>query len=175
MFSTYFNPRTPQGVRQNAGDDGGGGIAISIHAPQKGCDSRTLTLPCRQRHFNPRTPCGVRPKAGQLDGQRRKFQSTHPIRGATPIGGVYFDGIIFQSTHPIRGATGSGIICAASWQFQSTHPMRGATTSVTYCPIPGTDFNPRTPCGVRHVRQVAGYSTQKFQSTHPMRGATVFP
>ena len=33
------------------------------------------------------------------------------------------------------------------------------------------DFNPRTPCGVRHYHQYQ-HSDQSFQSTHPLRGAT---
>ena len=34
------------------------------------------------------------------------------------------------------------------------------------------DFNPRTPCGVRHVRRSDSVLPPTFQSTHPLRGAT---
>ena len=33
----------------------------------------------------------------------------------------------FQSTHPLRGATKSGIAAHGRITFQSTHPLRGAT------------------------------------------------
>ena len=103
-------------------------------------------------YFNPRTPCGVRrvvqtslalnysisihaPRAGcdtcsyWLLMRLRLFQSTHPVRGATGNGGDTLDQRIFQSTHPVRGATRSGAVRAACTK----------------------DFNPRTPCGVRHL------------------------
>ena len=82
--------------------------------------------------------------------------------------------------------------------FQSTHPLRGATSIMcslsSACPY----FNPRTPCGVRHIRELmrqehviisihaplAGCdairsrcfqrSLSGFQSTHPLRGATAY-
>ena len=124
------------------------------------------------RDFNPRTPCGVRLPFFHGFPQRWKFQSTHPLRGATiarPLNfhvPIYFNprtpcGVRraagraavtarrFQSTHPLRGATS----CCRSHQivakFQSTHPLRGATYSSFFA-----------------------ISARIFQSTHPLRGAT---
>ena len=37
------------------------------------------------------------------------------------------------------------------------------------------DFNPRTPCGVRHSTDRQLYIDMIFQSTHPLRGATLSP
>ena len=85
---------------------------ISIHAPRVGCDSSIQFLaglvhdfnprtPCGVRpgaahqvplptkHFNPRTPCGVRPRQEELVWQEKKFQSTHPVWGATSVLGIY--------------------------------------------------------------------------------------
>ena len=80
---------------------------ISIHAPRAGCDVWThRTPPMWTFDFNPRTPCGGRrigsfkraplgdisihaPRAGcdtsmsQTLRTFQKFQSTHPVRGAT--------------------------------------------------------------------------------------------
>ena len=56
--------------------------------------------------------------------------------------------------------------------FQSTHPLRGATYRLYPWTIDDTDFNPRTPCGVRPLIPAAFWSRQRFQSTHPLRGAT---
>ncbi len=36
-------------------------------------------------------------------------------------------------------------------QFQSTHPARGATQQTCAYMLDGSDFNPRTPRGVRHA------------------------
>ena len=148
---TNFNPRTPCGVRQR--DDLQVMISprISIHAPLAGCDAPTPTSSCRHNYFNPRTPCGV-----------RRTQATAPWRICA-----------FQSTHPLRGATGATRSTGRSREFQSTHPLRGATrapkeiidgnTISIHAPLAGCDdcsvpsayldlnFNPRTPCGVRHI------------------------
>ena len=100
-----FNPRTPCGVRQDYTKNTDIDAPISIHAPRVGCDGRGLISPHRPLHFNPRTPCGVR-LAHKIDlpcainfnprtpcGVRRgrvllnlctkRFQSTHPVWGAT--------------------------------------------------------------------------------------------
>ena len=62
---SYFNPRTPCGVRRTQ-------VAHEVAA---------------HHHFNPRTPCGVRRR---VRAARRtpscRFQSTHPLRGATRAG-----------------------------------------------------------------------------------------
>ena len=57
---------------------------ISIHAPLAGCDTPTAFARRSSLYFNPRTPCGV-PLVSRLQClQYRGFQSTHPLRGATP-------------------------------------------------------------------------------------------
>ena len=60
--STYFNPRTPRGVRRQ----------------------RVCTISMGNRNFNPRTPRGVRHGGDCLNINDKLFQSTHPARGATP-------------------------------------------------------------------------------------------
>ena len=123
---------------------------ISIHAPLAGCDA------CR------------RARRQRAAG----FQSTHPLRGATGAGEGKTCTGGFQSTHPLRGATCISPSGRCSSRFQSTHPLRGATQVGGYFPAamaisihaplagcdrdvpdffhPDGDFNPRTPCGVRH-------------------------
>ena len=58
--SADFNPRTPHGVRPSV--------------PKSGTEDR---------NFNPRTPHGVRLWTTWSSRIRRRFQSTHPSRGAT--------------------------------------------------------------------------------------------
>ena len=50
--------------------------------------------------------------------------------------------------------------------------MRGATFKRNISGVRHKDFNPRTPCGVRRLRQAGVLHDLAFQSTHPMRGAT---
>ena len=102
----YFNPRTPCGVRlnkmfglppilkfQSTHPLRGATLcdrfrhrrgAISIHAPLAGCDARQIPLCLRPEDFNPRTPCGVRQRYAFASDAHDLFQSTHPLRGATP-------------------------------------------------------------------------------------------
>ena len=168
----YFNPRTPCGVR------------------------RSEIAPCwSSRYFNPRTPCGVRhavqrlmdyavqisihaPRAGCDNGFAStvsvmvRFQSTHPVRGAT----IFLHSLLceteFQSTHPVRGAT-NAVRAAVHDILISIHAPRAGCDNLRrtlICLIP--HFNPRTPCGVRLILLRERCGLILFQSTHPVRGAT---
>ena len=170
--------------------------AISIHAPLAGCDAGRCTPKSQKTHFNPRTPCGVRLRQRLPGRSAARFQSTHPLRGATPADLVERGLAVisihaplagcdlsaarpalaeskFQSTHPLRGATAiaSGRSCSLR-AFQSTHPLRGATSRTSFRLHAYADFNPRTPCGVRQDAETDGAATNAFQSTRPLRGAT---
>ena len=124
-----FNPRTPCGVRlflsiviinnfsfQSThplrgatflGQDVKLYGKISIHAPLAGCDSNSIMSAHSLYNFNPRTPCGVRQKWQTMKKLLQRFQSTHPLRGATYEKVRICNYQIFQSTHPLRGATPS--------------------------------------------------------------------
>ena len=72
----------------------------------------------------------------------------------------------------MRGATSSSLGADISSLFQSTLPMRGATRQVQTSGHLQFYFNPRSPCGERHLRPKVNLIECKFQSTLPMRGAT---
>ena len=57
---SYFNPRTPCGVRRVDVTNRKAMTPISIHAPLAGCDINLFRITRISFHFNPRTPCGVR-------------------------------------------------------------------------------------------------------------------
>ena len=126
----------------------------------------------------------------------KRFQSTRPIRGATPPRCRRSTATLFQSTRPIRGATnsrrflGQGIL-----KFQSTRPIRGATIDRRVKGQQPENFNPRAPYGARPLSAIlvasilnfnprAPYGARlsfvgavaplndQFQSTRPIRGAT---
>ena len=103
---------------------------ISIHAPLAGCDA-LLRPPGNRR-------------------AKRRFQSTHPLRGAT-----------------YRRAYG-GWRCGISIHA----PLAGCDRRFCILVVSVGYFNPRTPCGVRPPRPRAIQRPWAFQSTHPLRGAT---
>ena len=100
---------------------------ISIHAPRAGCDLHALIVNLQRSDFNPRTPCGVRLCNDDTPEWTNRFQSTHPVRGATVGDSRAGCCYPFQSTHPVRGATLAGPYDNILVKFQSTHPVRGAT------------------------------------------------
>ena len=118
-------------MRHQGGSLGSLDDNISIHAPRVGCDFQAVGLHDGLRNFNPRTPCGVR--LSYLEPLKRLSDiSIHAPR-------VGCDSHLWQHG-PVARRT-----------FQSTHPVWGATTTgISVCANP-SDFNPRTPCGVRLV------------------------
>ena len=124
---------------------------ISIHAPLAGCDGLQSHPTPGQTNFNPRTPCGVRRQCSSTAIWKWAFQSTHPLRGATRL-------------TSIRQAVNSYISIHA--------PLAGCDATPETRTVRGADFNPRTPCGVRHALRLPSGFTALFQSTHPLRGAT---
>ena len=127
------------------------GGSISIHAPRMGCDAACGRHHKNVHHFNPRTPYGVRlliPSSPLEEAEI--FQSTHPVWGATLIlCGRPPCYVAFQSTHPVWGATTNADASQMIVKFQSTHPVWGATRRTAKKRRPSTNFNPRTPYGVR--------------------------
>ena len=89
--------------------------------------------------------CQRRPSTETLS-----FQSTHPMRGATPQRESYTDYQAISIHAPHAGCDPL---------FRKKHGLF-------------SDFNPRTPCGVRQHAFAIRHMDSIFQSTHPMRGAT---
>ncbi len=102
--ATYFNPRTPCGVRQAGYKILMHVHDISIHAPHAGCDDpptqrasgtcrfqsthpmRGATIPLRNvsdvfKNFNPRTPCGVRPTRSTYQNRQAGISIHAPHAG----------------------------------------------------------------------------------------------
>ena len=113
---SHFNPRTPCGVRPRL-----------LRATE-----------IRFFHFNPRTPCGVRRRIPRPQLAEARFQSTHPLRGAT-------EGrkLLRRNSRNFNPRTPCGVRLrnrkrtANGFQFQSTHPLRGATGYIlSHCALP---------------------------------------
>ena len=123
---------------------------VSIHAPRAGRDPSDKPLFSVFQSFNPRAPCGARLTVVIGIVISHWFQSTRPVRGATFVSATFSPASVFQSTRPVRGATPGGI--------RRYGGLRR--------------FNPRAPCGARHVGRSPPLEDGEFQSTRPMRGAT---
>ena len=126
---------------------------ISIHAPHAGSDWICFPGKSSIKHFNPRSPCGERPAKAGISVQALQFQSTLPMRGATPRDRArgqacgYFNPRSPCGERPAR----------------RPHPARRAPISI-HAPHAGSDsacsrdaskpsnFNPRSPCGERLLR-----------------------
>ena len=124
-------------------------------------------------HFNPRTPCGVRQSSACCWMRGSRFQSTHPLRGATPfshrcsVSIRYFNprtpcGVRLPKkadTHEIHShfnpRTPCGVRHMHWWTFLSAYyisihaPLAGCDKGQPLQPDEPKHFNPRTPCGVR--------------------------
>ena len=80
--------------------------------------------------------------------------------------------LLFQSTHPVRGATYDSRVFLQAGIISIHAPRAGCDTEHVLRHYDVTDFNPRTPCGVRPPAWRILKSSKGFQSTHPVRGAT---
>ena len=58
-------------------------------------------------------------------------------------------------------------------QFQSTHPLRGATEEARTATRTYTDFNPRTPCGVRHASNTPNPQSMTISIHAPLAGCDI--
>ena len=148
---------------------------ISIHAPRVGSDAIPnfakpgdkifqSTLPVwgatpsthpaglSRVNFNPRSPCGERPH-GAAYCRREGPISIHAPRVGSDRGASISQIMIkrFQSTLPVWGATNPARIYTAYDTFQSTLPVWGATATPLMDFCAASDFNPRSPCGERHL------------------------
>ena len=146
---SYFNPRTPCGVRRFDYVPILSHLAFQSTHPLRGA---TASLrPLRPlRHISIHAPlAGCDGVISFQAAKHAAFQSTHPLRGATKIPTLFRVPMKFQSTHPLRGATGGGIFCfRRRGHFNPRTPcgVRHSASMSKWCCV---HFNPRTPCGVR--------------------------
>ena len=78
----------------------------------------------------------------------------------------------FQSTHPLRGATTVWRGLLPSCRISIHAPLAGCDDLRGHIAHAPDYFNPRTPCGVRPQSIARRITAIQFQSTHPLRGAT---
>ena len=148
-------------------------LRISIHAPLAGCDCADVTERSTHEYFNPRTPCGVRPVKVDEAVEEAKFQSTHPLRGATAVGRAAMEIGVISIHAPLAGCDPDVITATTTVAISIHAPLAGCDAGIEkaddmvmyisiHAPLAGCDIFKRG----QRITQVV------FQSTHPLRGAT---
>ena len=108
--------------------------------------------------------------------QATLFQSTHPLRDATKVDYMLFVMMIFQSTHPLRDATIRVNDFVLAKDISIHAPLTGCDPMQRHLFQQQSDFNPRTPYGMRRHENLTHEWVRLFQSTHPLRDATyIYP
>ena len=153
-----FNPRAPCGARPGIGASS---ITRSRNFnPRAPCGARLLPphFSVAAWYFNPRAPCGARPLGWSHCTTPMTFQSTRPVRGATPLTDVRVTSVEFQSTRPVRGATDLIHKTSVAKVFQSTRPVRGATPVIPHKTI-GDKISIHAPRAGRDSKSIQNYFT----------------
>ena len=122
---------------------------VSIHAPRAGRDPRCCGTSDRDTCFNPRAPCGARLLVARWAVFYVGFNPRAPC-GARPItAAIFADNTLFQSTRPVRGATPTLTFPDNHCHVSIHAPRAGRDGDVQRRRVVTACFNPRAPCGAR--------------------------
>ena len=145
------------------------GCAISIHAPRAGGDRQARPRETHRAYFNPRPPCGGRQTGGEIMSLYDiAFQSTPPVRGATPILPPFVPVLLYFNPRPPCGGRRGGIAPQQAVCVISIHaPRAGSDDNGNNKTTPSSDFNPRPPCGERLCSCRTGRSRLYFNPRPP--------
>ena len=143
---------------------------ISIHAPHAGCDEHRY----RSRMlFNisihaPHAGCDT--ERAKAKAKEERFQSTHPMRGATLLAIAENDRNSISIHAPHAGCDGNIVESVQLGQIFNPRTPCG----VRPYPCPGLHqhriFNPRTPCGVRPTAFSCAAISSSFSIHAPHAG-----
>ena len=162
-----FNPRTPCGVRQRRDYSASSEMLFqSTHSLR----SATLTpAECEtyEAGFNPRTPCGVRLELIAALAEATGFNPRTPCGVRQPDCDFAFY-ILCVSIHALLAECDASHSQFFPLPIVSIHALLAECDPVRCKPIPGgCCFNPRTPCGVRHIRRASDSSGGCFNPRTP--------
>ena len=148
-------------------------VAISIHAPLAGRDRVVDQLLHRIAHFNPRAPCGARPHSPASRSVSCRFQSTRPLRGATPASCRSAPAYHHFNPRAPCGARRSETALCWSYRYFNPRAPCGARPCFYFPSVWDTMISIHAPLAGRDVCSCDPVVVQsKFQSTRPLRGAT---
>ena len=145
LFWVIFQSTLPVRGATPAAPGGEAPAGISIHAPRAGSDPPVVAHTMSSSYFNPRSPCGERREYEVGSREDPQFQSTLPVRGATPAAP--------------GGEAPAGISIHA--------PRAGSDIDDSGQGLSACDFNPRSPCGERRRRPACRRSYRHFNPRSP--------
>ena len=161
-----FNPRPPCGGRLQIEAGKIHRQGISIHVLRVEDDFRILRSSARQTNFNPRPPCGGRQKATHRPAAPGYFNPRPPCGGRRRRDK---DNVAYAkiSIHVLRVEDDQGRFVGGAVQllFQSTSSVWRTTGRPPGRRAPLGHFNPRPPCGGRHLYPQYCRIIEEFQST----------
>ena len=147
---------------------------ISIHAPHAGCDvapseasSRTVSISIHAPHAG----CDLVVRLAVSVAVAISIHAPHAGCDCRFVASISRP-VLFQSTHPMRGATPPPVPDRFRRTISIHAPHAGCDSILLSMASITPHFNPRTPCGVRRKPMKTCETLPVFQSTHPMRGAT---
>ena len=170
---SYFNPRSPDGERQETNFDSDSSRRISIHAPRMGSDRSRRTRPILPVDFNPRSPDGERPVDAVLVPDHDAISIHAPRMGSDPaIISMPLTQLIISIHAPRMGSDAPARNQRSKKGEISIHaPRMGsnpADRTWTWC---SQYFNPRSPDGERQPVSPSASPLPPFQSTLPGWGS----
>ena len=146
-----FNPRTPCGVR--------------LH---------TIGSFSSISNFNPRTPCGVRRDDYCRNGCCPRISIHAPLAGCDRLDTKINRDIDISIHAPLAGCDSTRSTTTAICRSISIHAPLAGCDRIRFmyiCCI--RNFNPRTPCGVRHTPGAKGNPAQLISIHAPLAGCDV--
>jgi len=172
MLTACFNPRSPYGERLSVickrdndkwfqstlplrGATHGEihstlKIGVSIHAPLTGSDCVNVTSQLLDMSFNPRSPYGERHRLRLAAVRSPVFQSTLPLRGATPYNHDYTTNLRgFNPRSPYGERHANGALTRSDLCVSIHAPLTGSDRLPPWRSPAWTCFNPRSPYGER--------------------------
>ena len=163
----------PLAGRDPPGQNTPDAAAISIHAPLAGRDLIKERFKIPRSNFNPRAPCGARPQPIRPEGFPFNISIHAPLAGRdTTSPFMLSPPFSFQSTRPLRGATPVCRSRPPAFIYFNPRAPCGARRGAKMDLEDNQYFNPRAPCGARPRLSCSPEAWITFQSTRPLRGAT---
>ena len=123
-----------------------------------------------QSDFNPRTPCGVRLYAFILRPMIQHFNPRTPCGVRPGVRKTSDDKAAISIHAPHAGCDGADNQHAAAPWISIHAPHAGCDFSDCFKRFGDGDFNPRTPCGVRHGDLAHGLLSRKISIHAPHAG-----
>ena len=147
-------------------------LAVSIHALLAESDAYLVPFPESPVGFNPRPPCGERPNSFPAVFQRPGFNPRPPCGERPPL----TPGAAMTTTvsiHALLAESDPLLESGALTPNVSIHALLAESDRLTP-PLAWMMrcFNPRPPCGERHLKAIDAVPDMRFQSTPSLRRAT---